>query len=312
SSTLSSLLFLEPQLQETLFVFPSPAPFHPPINGWILLSTKPKGVIRNGLLMLFLIFYVKRKPFTVYILHLVIADFMVLCTSILQLIILLCDRLNDDTLLKYIIFLILFGYNTGLHLLTVISVERCLSAYPSWYQCQLPKHQSAVACTLLWALSLLVFGLENFFCIQVDEFRFPKRPYVYKFLGILAFLVFVPLMIFTSLRLLIQVCCNLKPRQPAKLYIIIIATVVLFLVFAVPIKVLRIINNLVWKLYPYLNVLSTINCSVDPIVYFVVGRIRRKKSRKSLREALQKVLEEKPVAGLGENVAQPSSPSTAF
>uniref|UniRef100_A0A8C9I6P2 G-protein coupled receptors family 1 profile domain-containing protein n=1 Tax=Piliocolobus tephrosceles TaxID=591936 RepID=A0A8C9I6P2_9PRIM len=234
------------------------------------------GVIGNGFLMLFLIFYVKRKPFTVYILHLVIADFMVLCTSVLQLIILLCDRLNDDTLLKYIIFGILFGYNTGLHLLTVIRVERCLS------------HQSAVACTLLWALSLLVLGLENFFCIQVDEFRFPKHPYVYKFLGILALLVFVLLMIFASLRLFIQVCCNLKPRQPAKLYIIIIATVVLFLVFA--------INNLVWKLYPYLNILSTINCSVNPIVYFVVGRIRRKKSRKSLREALQKVLEEKPGA----------------
>lgn len=104
------------------------------------------GVIRNGLLMLFLIFYVKRKPFTVYILHLVIADFMVLCTSILQLIILLCDRLNDDTLLKYIIFLILFGYNTGLHLLTVISVERCLSALPKLVPVPTPK--APICCSL--------------------------------------------------------------------------------------------------------------------------------------------------------------------
>ncbi|KAL4838907.1 hypothetical protein H8958_001536 [Nasalis larvatus] len=199
------------------------------------------GVIGNGLLMLFLILYVNRKPFTVYILHLVIAEFMVLCTSVLQLILLLCDRLNNDTLLKYIIFLILFGYNTGLHLLTVISVERCLSALPNLVPVPTPK--APICCSLHSAVGTFssCVWIRKLLLIQVDEFRFPKHPYVYKFLGILAFLVFVPLMIFASLRLFIQVCCNLKPRQPAKLYIIIIATVVLFLVFAMPIKVLCII-----------------------------------------------------------------------
>ncbi|KAF7462371.1 mas-related G-protein coupled receptor member H-like [Marmota monax] len=274
------------------------------------------GVTGNGLLILFLIFCVKRKPFTVYILHLAIADFMVLlCSSIFQLVDSL--HLHDDTLLSYVLLLMIFGYNTGLHLLTAISVERCLSVlYPIWYQCRRPRHQSAVACALLWALSVLVSGLENFFCLLAAEPRFPECRYVYAFSWVLTFLVFVPLMIFSNLILSVQVCCHLKSRQPAKLYVIVTATVVLFLVFAMPMKVLFIIvyysnpsDESVWKFFPYLNLLSTINCSVNPIVYFVVGGLRRKKSRKSLKEALLKVFEEKPEPTSGGNAA-PSSPTS--
>ncbi|ERE86390.1 mas-related G-protein coupled receptor member H isoform X2 [Cricetulus griseus] len=268
------------------------------------------GLAGNGLLIWFLIFCIKRKPFTVYILHLAIADFLVLlCSSIIQLV--NTFHIYDDTLLTYTVFFMLFGYNTGLHLLTAISVERCLSVlFPIWYQCRRPKHQSAVACALLWALSVLVSGLENFFCIMKLMPQFPECRYVYLFSCILTFLVFVPLMVFSNLILFIQVCCNLKPRQPVKLYVIIMVTVILFLLFAMPMKVLLIItyysyttDESVWYSLPYLNMLSTINSSINPIVYFVVGSLRRKRSRKSLKEALQKVFEEKPEVGSRENVA---------
>lgn len=268
------------------------------------------GLAGNGLLIWFLIFCIKRKPFTVYILHLAIADFLVLlCSSIIQLV--NTFHIYDDTLLTYTVFFMLFGYNTGLHLLTAISVERCLSVlFPIWYQCRRPKHQSAVACALLWALSVLVSGLENFFCIMKLMPQFPECRYVYLFSCILTFLVFVPLMVFSNLILFIQVCCNLKPRQPVKLYVIIMVTVILFLLFAMPMKVLLIIayysyttDESVWYSLPYLNMLSTINSSINPIVYFVVGSLQRKRSRKSLKEALQKVFEEKPEVGSRENVA---------
>uniref|UniRef100_A0A8C6I4Z1 MAS-related GPR, member H n=1 Tax=Mus spicilegus TaxID=10103 RepID=A0A8C6I4Z1_MUSSI len=274
------------------------------------------GLAGNGLLIWFLIFCIKRKPFTIYILHLAIADFMVLlCSSIMKLV--NTFHIYNMTLESYAILFMIFGYNTGLHLLTAISVERCLSVlYPIWYQCQRPKHQSAVACMLLWALSVLVSGLENFFCILEVKPQFPECRYVYIFSCVLTFLVFVPLMIFSNLILFIQVCCNLKPRQPTKLYVIIMTTVILFLVFAMPMKVLLIIgyyssslDDSVWDSLPYLNMLSTINCSINPIVYFVVGSLRRKRSRKSLKEALQKVFEEKPVVASRENVTQFSLPS---
>ncbi|KAL6068833.1 hypothetical protein STEG23_026619 [Scotinomys teguina] len=281
----------------------------------IFLAICMLGLAGNGLLIWFLIFCVKRKPFTIYLLHLAIADFMnLLCSSIIQLVHIF--HIHDVNLLSYAIFLMIFGYNTGLHLLTAISVERCLSVlYPIWYQCRRPKHQSAVACALLWALSVLVSGLENFFCILEAMPQVPECRYVYIFSCILTFLVFVPLMVFSNLILFIQVCCNLKPRQPVKLYVIIMATVVLFLVFAMPMKVSLIIgyyldstDESVWKSLPYLNMLSIINCSINPIVYFVVGSLRRKRSKKSLKEALQKVFEEKPVVGSRENVAQFSPP----
>ncbi|GAB1300525.1 Mas-related G-protein coupled receptor member H [Apodemus speciosus] len=274
------------------------------------------GLAGNGLLIWFLVFCIKRKPFTIYILHLAVADFMVLlCSSIIQLV--NTFHIRDVPLESYAVLFMIFGYNTGLHLLTAISVERCLSVlYPIWYQCRRPKHQSAVACTLLWALSVLVSGLENFFCILEVKPQFLECRHVYIFSCALTFLVFVPLMVFSNLILFIQVCCNLKSRQPAKLYVIIVATVILFLVFAMPMKVLLIFgyysnssDESVWASLPYLNMLSTINCSINPIVYFVVGSLRRKRSRKSLKEALQKVFEEKPVVPSREDVRQFSPPS---
>lgn len=274
------------------------------------------GMAGNGLLIWFLIFCIKRNPYTIYILHLAIADFMVLlCSSIIQMVEMF--RIYNFTLVSYVILFMIFGYNMGLHLLTAISVERCLSVlHPIWYHCRRPKHQSAVACTLLWALSVLVSGLESFFCVLQGEPQFPECLHVYIFSCILTFLVFVPLMVFSNLILFIQVCCNLKPRQPAKLYVIIMTTVILFLAFAMPVKLLFLINyssyshdDSVQEALPYLDLVSNINCSVNPIVYIVVGSLRRKRSKKSIKEALQKVFEEKPVVASRENVAQFSLPS---
>ncbi|XP_075410329.1 mas-related G-protein coupled receptor member H-like [Tenrec ecaudatus] len=254
------------------------------------------GICGNGLVIIFLTFYIKRKPFTVYLLHLATADFMVLFSTTVLLLI----NFSSADLRKYIIYMEIFGYNTGLHLLTAISVERCLSVLcPIWYQCQRPKHQSAVTCTVLWAHSFLVSGLENFFCFFDLESQISECRHVYIFSCALTF-VLVSLMVFSNLILFVKVGCNRKPRQPAKLYVIVTATVVLFLVFAIPLEALLIMaysgrDESVWSFFPYWNMLSTINCSVNPIVYYVVGSIRRKNHRKSLKEVLQRVFEEKPM-----------------
>nr|CDG86209.1 TPA: Mas-related G protein-coupled receptor B [Otolemur garnettii] len=278
------------------------------------------GVTGNGLLLSFLIFYIKRTAFTVYTLHLSVADFVVvLCQAIFHMSSIYYNYyFHLDTLLECAIFLMFFGYNTGLHLLTAMSVERCLSViYPIWYHCQRPKHQSAVVCTLLWALSVLVSGLENFFCI-LDMFTFPDCQHVYILSCVLT-LVFVQLMVLSNSILVIQACRHWKPQQPVKLYAIITTTVVLFLVFALPLKVLLIwyyyitTNFSVWKWLPLLNMLSIISSSANPIVYFVAVSVRRKKNRKkSLKAALEKVFEEKPVTGSTENTAQPSPISTSI
>ncbi|XP_043859445.1 mas-related G-protein coupled receptor member H-like [Dromiciops gliroides] len=280
------------------------------ISTYLSLLITLLGTAGNGLVIWFLLFHFKKNPFTVYILNLSIADLtFLLCTSTVNIGTLICYNFNIQPFglrlfLTIFYVLILFGYNTGFYLLTAISVERCLSVlYPIWYKCQRLKHQSAIVCTLLWVLSVLVSGLECFVCIWAAEPRFPFRPcmVVEIFLLVLNFLVFAPLMVISNFTLFIKVFCNLKHRRPAKLYIIIITTVILFLVFAMPSRVFVMIYNFenenyesLALLYPYLSLLSFINSTVNPIVYLVVGRLRGQRTRKSLKDTLQKVFEDKP------------------
>ncbi|XP_068926658.1 mas-related G-protein coupled receptor member H-like [Petaurus breviceps papuanus] len=277
------------------------------ISIYVSLLITVLGTAGNGLVIWFLLFHFKKNPFTVYILHLSIADLtFLLCISTVNTVIIISYNFNIQSFglqLFMIIFyvLIMFGYNTGLFLLTAISVERCLSVlYPIWYKCQRLKHQSAIVCTLLWILSVFVSWLECFLCLWTAE---PFRPckVVEVFLLILNFLVFASLMVFSNLTLFIKVFCNLKHHQSAKLYIIIITTVLLFLFFAMPSRILVMIYNFedenyepLRLLHPYLNILSCINSTVNPFVYLVVGRIRRKRTSKSLKDILQRVFEDKP------------------
>uniref|UniRef100_A0A4X2LP26 G-protein coupled receptors family 1 profile domain-containing protein n=1 Tax=Vombatus ursinus TaxID=29139 RepID=A0A4X2LP26_VOMUR len=276
------------------------------VSTYVSLLISILGTIGNGLVIWYLIFHFKKNPFTVYILHLSMADLtFLLCTSTNTIVHMFYSK-NDSTKLQLFDFvfcvLIPFGYNTGLYLLTAISIERCLSVlYPIWYQCQRPKHQSAVVCILLWALSIFVTWLEGFFCLQGTHPRFPIRPraMVEVFLLILNFIVFAPLMVFSSLTLFIKVFCNLKHCQPAKLYIIIISMVILFFLFAMPLRVLLMLfdfqdenNEFLSIVFIYLNLLSCINSTINPVVYLVVGRGQR--ARKSLKDTMQKIFEDNP------------------
>ncbi|XP_068926647.1 mas-related G-protein coupled receptor member H-like [Petaurus breviceps papuanus] len=278
------------------------------VSTYVSLLISILGTTGNGLVIWYLLLHFKKNSFTVYILHLSMADLtFLLCTSTNTIVHMVYSK-NDSTRLQLFDFifcvLILFGYNTGFYLLTAISVERCLSVlYPIWYHCQRPKNQSVVVCILLWVLSIFVTWLEGFFCFRGTHPRFPIRPcaVVEVLLLILNFVVFAPLMVFSSLTLFIKVSCKMKHRQPAKLYIIIITTVILFLLFAMPLRILLMLfdfQNENYEFLPivsiYLNLLSCINSTVNPIVYLVVGRFKGQRSKKTLKDTLQRIFEDKP------------------
>ncbi|KAG6923681.1 mas-related G-protein coupled receptor member H-like, partial [Chelydra serpentina] len=127
------------------------------------------GLVGNGMVLWFLGFRIKKDPFTIYILNLDIDDFgFLLCMVAFFIIIILylrMDFLGGFVIIEAIQWVALFIYNTGLYLLTAISVQRCLSVlYPIWYRCHHPKNLSSIVCALLWALSILVTGLECYFC----------------------------------------------------------------------------------------------------------------------------------------------------
>ncbi|XP_069098136.1 proto-oncogene Mas-like [Pleurodeles waltl] len=257
------------------------------------------GLVGNGIVAFFLAFRIKKNNFTIYILNLTVADFMfLLCTLFLTFHITfvnvhqkaLARHLDLNDVVKVVMSFVvacLFGYNTSLYLLTVISVERCLSVlYPIWYQCRRPKHQTAIVCCVTWMLSCLVTALE---CISCDKpmFVFEIQEYSARysklcraasvFTGLLSFLIFTPLMILSSVTLLIKVKRDSRKQQPSKLYVVIVATVVLFLMFGMPIRVMLQVEYKYETFLPLIvvevsSLLSSINSSVNPFVYWFVGR----------------------------------------
>ncbi|TFK01014.1 Proto-oncogene Mas [Platysternon megacephalum] len=62
------------------------------------------------------------------------------------------------------------------------------------------------------------------------------------FICILSFLVLIPLMVLSSLILVFRIhCYSLRPHS-LKLYIIITATIIIFLIFAIPMRILNLLN----------------------------------------------------------------------
>ncbi|XP_030047042.1 proto-oncogene Mas-like [Microcaecilia unicolor] len=238
------------------------------------------GVVGNGVILWFLGFKIKRNKFTIYILNLATADLMFLLCCLVVLFYILLDIGTSIAPWTVLQFLLIFGYYTGLYLLTAISMERCLSVlYPIWYQCKRPRHLSAFVCGFLWVLSCLVTGLEFFVCVEWGEESFTHMKgceiALFMFICILTFLVFTPLMVISSLTLLIKIRMSSQQHHQPKLYIVIVTTVFVFCVFAMPLRIL----SLLWyqqlnypEIFEYLTILfSSINSTANPFIYFLVG-----------------------------------------
>ncbi|XP_069486162.1 proto-oncogene Mas-like [Ambystoma mexicanum] len=267
----------------------------------LCLAVSMIGLIGNGTVFFFLGFLIKRNRFTIYILNLAVADFtFLLCCSIGVLYFIVAHEdpelvQNDAAQLTLEIFFS-FGYNMSLYLLTAISVERCLSViFPIWYQCRRPNHQSLITCALLWVLSIVVTSVEYFSCHEEDHVHegdsSPCEHIIFTLMCLLNFLIFTPLMVVFSLILLVRVRRDSIMRQSSKLYIIVVATVVIFLVFALP---MRLVSLLEYEHLEYpdhlvlLTILfSTLSSSLNPLVYFFVGGQWKWSRRSSIRTALR-------------------------
>ncbi|KAM4866081.1 proto-oncogene Mas [Thomomys bottae] len=280
---------------------PSPPPI--PAVHWVIMSLSPLGFVENGVLLWFLCFRMRKNPFTVYITHLSIADISLLfCIFILSIDYALDHELSSGhhyTMLTLSVTF-LFGYNTGLYLLTAISVERCLSVlYPIWYRCHRPRHQSAWVCALLWALSCLVTSMEYVMCIDDDDDRSRSRRdcrAVIVFIAILTFVVFTPLMLVCSALLVVKIRKSSCTARSSKLYVVITVTIVIFLAFAMPMRLLYLLYYEYWAAFRGLHNLSllfsTISSSANPFIYFFVGSSKKKRFKESLKVVLNRAFKD--------------------
>nr|XP_033775713.1 proto-oncogene Mas-like [Geotrypetes seraphini] len=265
------------------------------------------GIAGNGIVLWFLCLSLKRNKFTVYILNLAVADLTILLSSFVALLYILFVPIvvevsyfvtNALFILRLLFF---FGFTTSLLLLTAISVERCLSVlFPIWHRCQRPKHQSSFICALLWMSSVLLTALECIICSEEDYiYRSQDCTVMQIFIAIFYLLLIPPIMVFSSLTLIIKIWRTSQRRFSSRLYMVIIITVIIFFIFSIPVQIL----NMLW----YFQVLShrfvsflvvcylsifcaSINSAVNPFIYFLVGRHNREVQ--GLKGALHRVFKD--------------------
>ncbi|XP_053101950.1 mas-related G-protein coupled receptor member H-like [Hemicordylus capensis] len=259
------------------------------------------GLVGNGIVIWFLGFHIKRNPFTTYILNLAVADFGLLISvpvTILHPIL--------TTYILWIIFHIFYGffvlfYSIGQLLLTAISVDRCVSVlFPIWYRCHWPPKLSTIVCVLIWVLSSVFNGIHIILFMSQNWYFEPTN---YQF--VLNAILCLPLITISTLILFIRICFKSQQHRRGKILIVVLLSLLFYLFFAFPLNAVY----LIFVYFPFngfsysvecLHLSASLNSSVNPFIYFLVGRKKRRQSKQSMKVLLQRVFKEEEVSGADE------------
>uniref|UniRef100_A0A8C5M733 G-protein coupled receptors family 1 profile domain-containing protein n=1 Tax=Leptobrachium leishanense TaxID=445787 RepID=A0A8C5M733_9ANUR len=267
------------------------------------------GTVGNVIVFWFLSFKVKKNKYTVYIINLAVADFIFLIFTALNMMIYINSLVGTDKdftgVHKFMLFIEIFydsSQYAGMFFLSAISVERCLSViFPMWYHCHRPKKLSPTVCILLWITACTESLIENLACTAED---FQAQSAACTGIQLMTFIIGIgiclPLMVISSLVLLVAIKRTFQNHYPPKLYIIIIIAVIIFILSVVPF-------NFLWFLMYfqllgldvnhvslfYATVFSTaLNGTVDPYIYFLVGRQWKQRSHHSIQDVLERAFKD--------------------
>ncbi|XP_060099056.1 mas-related G-protein coupled receptor member H-like [Heteronotia binoei] len=256
------------------------------------------GLVGNSTVIWLLSFCIKRNPFTTYILNLAIADFGTLLNLSARVVLLLPRICNTVPVLAFSLLFpcIFFTYSASLYFLTAISVERCLSVlFPIWYRCHRPERSSAVVSFLLWTIPGLLSGLLLVFN---DYLVHESYLNVMTTIFTVNLLIFTPIMVASTLIMSIKICHSSKRRQPPRLYITISITLLFFVILAVPFSVTYFVmlntGLASLLLYDCSYLFASFNSSINPIIYYFVGRGREKR-RESLKVVLKRAFRDEAI-----------------
>uniref|UniRef100_A0A2D4Q0L9 G-protein coupled receptors family 1 profile domain-containing protein n=1 Tax=Micrurus surinamensis TaxID=129470 RepID=A0A2D4Q0L9_MICSU len=252
------------------------------------------GLVGNGMTIYLLVYCIKRNPFTTFILNLSVADFGVLASLIMADIfvtVLTLGKRNDIVQTFFFLFfeLFFFTYSTSQFLLTAISLDRCVAVlFPLWHRCHRPPYLPTLVCVLIWILSFLLSAV-HFILHQTRAFG--SSPLFYQL--IVNGLLCTPLMIVSTVTLLIHMRSKLKLNQ-RKLLTALLLALLFFLLFSLPMDVFYVIEYFGSSNLLLMTIgieCATLNSSINPLLYFLVGRKKRGKDqlRASYKVALQRV-----------------------
>lgn len=251
------------------------------------------GLIGNAIVIWFLSFIIKRNPITTYIFNLALADSGVLIT------LLSCflsfvpvfhewDFHRIILVYFYLSYVFLLLYLCSLHLLTAISIEKCLSViFPIWHRCHRPKYMSVVACILIWSIcgiNAYVFFLTTRLVLEAIVF-------------IANVVCCIPVTVISTVTLLIKVHCRFRQRRQGRLYIVTLLTLLVFLVFGAPLSFILMCQTFyspIEEAFYICILLTSINSSINPLIYFLIGRKKARRSRESIKVVLQRVFSDQP------------------
>ncbi|XP_070796004.1 proto-oncogene Mas-like [Pituophis catenifer annectens] len=278
------------------------------INGFFALVCL-LGLVGNGRTIYLLAFSIKRNPFTTFILNLSIADFGVLTSLIIVIIFVSVFTLSHKTHVLNALFFLLFEfffftYSASQFLLTAISLDRCVAVlFPLWHRCHRPPNLSTLVCSFIWILSFLLSAL-HYILYQTESFG--SSPLLYQL--IVNGLLCMPLMVASTVTLMIHMRSK-SQRNQRKLLITIFLALLFFFLFSLPMNALYVVYYFGFH-HPVLLTIGigcgTLNSSINPLLYFLVGRKKRGKGqhRASLKVALQRVFRDEQSSSEGQQTTK--------
>ncbi|XP_030307382.1 proto-oncogene Mas-like [Calypte anna] len=275
---------------------------------WIFIAVSLCGLVGNMVVIWFLGFQMKRNPFTVYVLNLAIADFVQVFCLIVILIsravpVITCtfsfDFLLTDVIVRQVF---VFWYFASMYLLSAMSLERCLCAlFPIWYRCHRPKRLSGIVCGVIWALVVL------FCCLFYICRHFPWGRTCVKIsqaVSIFKFIIFSLFPLLSNFALFIKLRCGSQRRHPGRLYVAVLLSVVFLFIFGFPLTVELFLDSIFPSYTLHLfYLLASLNSTINPLIYFLVGSCRQCRFQGSLMVALRRVFEDKTTSEERRNVS---------
>ncbi|KAM3841068.1 proto-oncogene Mas-like [Vipera latastei] len=250
------------------------------------------GMLGNGLVIWLLGSSVKRNTFAIYIINLSVADFGFLTTELIIEIHGLSTHFYCGFPYNLFQTVLLLMYSAGQFLLTVISIDRCISVlFPIWYRCHRPLHLFTTVCAVIWAVSFILSSIH--FTIATVLKHEVKYSLNYTF--IVNAVICLPLMTISSVILFIKLFFISRSQRRRQLLTVVLLTLLFFLVLAFPLNLFYFIReklpsvnkNIVHSGYLYIS----INSSINPLIYYLVGR-QKGKTQRSIKDLLQRVFKE--------------------
>ncbi|XP_077177050.1 proto-oncogene Mas-like [Paroedura picta] len=259
------------------------------------------GLAGNGIILWFLISNIRKKPFIIYIFNLAVADFAYLIFCLIVVCIFAAEYFGSYnfprcTLMHTLYKAELFLYSTSIYFLTAISVERCLCAiFPIWYRSNCHNWSPLSVSAVLWSYAIVLSGVNFFSCFSWVNSACQNMT---KVIIVVNLFIFTPCMLLSSLTLFIKVRYCLQQHYTGHIYIVILLTVLCFIIFAVPLSIQLFLRELSYcKLPKIFYLLASVNSSINPIIYFLVGSYREKGFKKPLHYILSRALNEERISG---------------